>query len=160
MENKMERKIKTLNEVLNLNRRPTLQEMVDLSVEDYVKYLYCEGIIKYMPESGDLWDYMAIDDKDYHVGEDIIFKIKDNNLVFDDEFDDEDVLSEEKIIEAFNGQETENGILYGIYGKNYHYFMEKNISENGTHYALTIYEVKENGTKIIKDYGYVNYLKE
>jgi len=46
-----DRKILTLNEVLNLDRRPTLQEMIDLSIEDYTKYLYQKGIIKYMPEN-------------------------------------------------------------------------------------------------------------
>jgi len=35
-----ERKVLSLEEVLNLDRRPTLQEMIDLSTEDYIKYLY------------------------------------------------------------------------------------------------------------------------
>jgi hypothetical protein len=52
-----ERKILTLEKVLNLDRRPTLQEMVDLSIEDYTKYLYHKGIIKYIPEDYDLWEF-------------------------------------------------------------------------------------------------------
>ena len=44
------RKILTLKEVLNLDRKPTLQEMVDLSIEDYAKYLFNNGIINYAPE--------------------------------------------------------------------------------------------------------------
>ena len=55
------RKILTLEEVLNLDRRPTLQEMVDLSIEDYTKYLYEKGIIKYIPESGSAYDYKSYD---------------------------------------------------------------------------------------------------
>ena len=51
------RKILTLEEVLKLKRRPTLQEMVDLTHEEYVMYLYEKGIIDYIPENYDLWDY-------------------------------------------------------------------------------------------------------
>ena len=45
------RKILTLEEVLNLKERPTLQMMVDLSVEDYTKYLYHKGVLKYIPQN-------------------------------------------------------------------------------------------------------------
>ena len=44
------RKILTLDEILSLDRRPTLQEMVDLSIEDYTKYLFEKGIISRIPD--------------------------------------------------------------------------------------------------------------
>jgi len=76
------RKILTLEEILNLDRRPTLQEMVDLSVEDYTKYLYYKRIIKYMPESGNAKDYEPdYDDwNDYYPDNDVVLELNDPNL--------------------------------------------------------------------------------
>jgi hypothetical protein len=76
-----ERKILTLEEVINLDRRPTLQEMVDLSNEDYVKYLYHRGIIKYIPESGNLEDYEHNDDDNrYNAYYDPVIELKDTKF--------------------------------------------------------------------------------
>jgi len=73
------RKILTLNEILSLDRRPTLQEMVDLSIEDYTKYLYAKGIIKFIPESGSAYDYEDIPDENniinYDSVDDIILEL-------------------------------------------------------------------------------------
>jgi hypothetical protein len=69
------RKILSLNEVLNLDRRPTLQEMVDLavnSIENYTEYLFEKGIIKYLPEN--LEDYEAIDGE-YNSDQDIVLEL-------------------------------------------------------------------------------------
>ena len=45
------KKILSLVEVSELDRQPTLQEMVDLSEKDYAIYLYKKDIIKYIPEN-------------------------------------------------------------------------------------------------------------
>jgi hypothetical protein len=79
------RKILSLNEVLNLDRRPTLQEMVDLavnSIEDYTQYLYQKGIIKYIPERGSVIDYEydENDFNDYYPPRDIIIALKNNEI--------------------------------------------------------------------------------
>jgi hypothetical protein len=86
----MERKIKTLNEVLNLNRRPTLQEMVDLSDEDYVKYLYHKGVIKYIPENYDLWEFDSGFDEwnEYITQRDIVYTLR-SSYYGEDDPDDE-----------------------------------------------------------------------
>ena len=61
-----ERKIKTLQEVLGLERQPTLQEIIDLSLEDYAKYLYHIGVINYAPEVFmDYWNYTDDVEDDY-----------------------------------------------------------------------------------------------
>ena len=73
-----DRKVLTLNEVLNLDRRPTLQEMVDLSIEDYTKYLYQKGIIKYMPEK--LEDYEPTNDNDYDPDCDVVLELHNPKL--------------------------------------------------------------------------------
>jgi hypothetical protein len=77
-----DRKKLNLNEVLNLDRRPTLQEMVDLSIEDYTKYLYQKGII---PEGFEIRfneDDNWIDDGtyDYDPDGDIVFKLKNGTI--------------------------------------------------------------------------------
>ena len=74
------RKILTLNEILSLDRRPTLQEMVDLSIEDYTKYLFEKGIIKYIPESGSVVDYEPKNNKDYYPFDDIVLRLKDGTI--------------------------------------------------------------------------------
>jgi len=73
------RKILTLEEVLNLDRRPTLQEMVDLSVEDYTKYLYIKGIIKYIPESGNVKNYD--DAYTYNPFNDVVILLKNSEYM-------------------------------------------------------------------------------
>jgi len=91
------RKKLTLEECLKLKRQPTLQEMVDLSVEDYTKYLYYKGIIKYIPEN--LADYEPVDEYDgYYPCNDIAFQLK--NPYYEEileeylNSDDEDELNE------------------------------------------------------------------
>jgi hypothetical protein len=74
-----ERKILTLKEVLMLNRRPTLQEMVDLSNEDYTKFLYCRGVIPYIPENCDLWEFEFDTSQNYEPDEDPVLLLKDSD---------------------------------------------------------------------------------
>jgi len=70
-----DRKILTLNECLELKRQPTLQEMVDLSIEDYKQFLFAKRIIKYMPDR--LEDYVAVDEYDgYYPHLDIVLELK------------------------------------------------------------------------------------
>ena len=125
-----DRKILTLNEVLNLNRRPTLQEMVDLSIEDYTKYLYKKGIIKYMPEK--LKDYVepdCYDFIDYDPDDDIVLELKNPNgselidglktfISYWDGYADEDYNLNESLKKIVN---EEYGTIYGADGKKYDY---------------------------------------
>jgi len=89
------RKILTLEEVLKLNRRPTLQELVDLSIKDYTKYLYHKGVIKYIPECGTVWNYVEDElnewgnNKNYDPNNDAILTLK-NDVVDEYESLDED----------------------------------------------------------------------
>ena len=81
------RKVLTLQEVLELERQPTLQEMVDLSLEDYAKYLYEKGIIDYAPEIlvdyckgkeyKPSYDVVLNSEKKYYIPDDIIILIND-----------------------------------------------------------------------------------
>lgn len=73
------RKRLTLEEVLKLNRRPTLQEIVDLSLEDYVKYLYHKGVIEYAPElMVNYLNFLEQDDAEYNDSYDIILDNLEN----------------------------------------------------------------------------------
>ena len=136
----MERKIKTLNEVLNLNRRPTLQEMVDLSVEDYTKYLYYKGIIKYIPEN--IYEYKDPNDNDsiyfkpgcYYPEEDIILELKNPNgserlchgVIFDcswDGYNDKDYILNETLKASIK---NEYGLISGADKTEYIYKFSSN----------------------------------
>ena len=106
-----DRKILTLEEVLNLNRKPTLQEMVDLSIEDYTKYLYYKGIIKYIPESGTVWNY--VEDKLNEWGCNIEYDPNDDAILYlkGDVIDEWDSLENSpKLNESLNI--IEEGVVY------------------------------------------------
>jgi len=103
-----ERKILTLEEVLNLDRRPTLQEMVDLSIEDYTKYLYEKGIIKYIPESGNVDDYEY--DGNYHPDDDIVVLLKYPG--FGELEADLWYPTVEQLNETFEGEDVEECMIY------------------------------------------------
>jgi hypothetical protein len=155
----MERKTLTLNEVLNLNRKPTLQEMVDLSVEDYVKYLYHRGVIKYIPENYDLWEYEFIDNDDYQTQMDIVHKLRSpyyGEEDPDDEFGDWDkpegfTLNESE--EWDNPNIIEKGILY-VNGKE----VEYDITINNGRNLISIYEKYSNGKYSLPDCREAYYL--
>jgi len=140
------RKILTLEEVLNLNRRPTLQEMVDLSIEDYTKYLYEKGIIKYIPESGDLWDYN--DDDDYFPGYDPVLRIKEHD--FYSNFDDEDYKSTEQIYEELDDT-IDKGYLY-VNNEKYYYNIYNDC-------GIQIFQINSNGKRAIREVSQIYYLK-
>jgi hypothetical protein len=159
------RKILTLNEVLNLDRRPTLQEMVDLavnSIEDYTKYLFEKGIIKYVPEN--LEDYYLCEserngskydpsddlildfiNKDYYIKDyDDYYIHENNNCII--EFDENDFLNENE-----NGFVDEIGIV-NINGKDYNYIIE----ECDIHF----YKINKNGDKMNVMAGFLGYLNQ
>ena len=124
-----ERKILTLNEVLNLNRRPTLQEMVDLSLEDYTMYLYKKGIIKYIPE--DLMEYDNWDD--YDPWDDLVLMLKlpdeDHNLYEYYDENDLDVWTDRFILnESEGGFKRERGFFYFNENK---YYYDLELTHNG-----------------------------
>jgi len=111
-----ERKILTLNECLELNRPITLQEAVDLSLEDYTKYLYYKKIINYIPESLD--KYVNEHNTDYDPELDIVLSIKGFEFDDEDEEDDSEEIDEkistenDDIDDNFEKQETE---FFNIY---------------------------------------------
>ena len=138
------RKILTLHEVLNLDRRPTLQEMVDLYIEDYTKYLFEKGIIKYMPKN--LQEYKPIikesighcDILDYDY--DIVMQLSDPKYDisiedFDENLNDPEINRYSDVIEE--------GVVY-YNNKEYRYFVVEGD-------FIYIYEEDLNGKKIIKD---------
>ncbi|MCL2313093.1 MAG: hypothetical protein FWC41_11550 [Firmicutes bacterium] len=125
-----ERKILTLTEVLNLDRRPTLQEMVDLSIEDYTKYLYYKGIIKYIPEN--LEDYDNWDEYDPECDLVLRLKLPKTNTSLNpnlDKYIDENKLEEYKgvhyLTESGKSFEIEKGFLY-VNENKYYYELEIN----------------------------------
>jgi len=136
----MERKALTLNEVLNLNRRPTLQEMVDLSVEDYVKYLYCKGIIKYMPEN--IYEYKDdINDIEYNARYDPGLYLRKFDYKYD--IDDTKGLNDKELKDLNEELEfdiIEKGIIY-VNEKKFYYELE---SEGW----LSVYQIRPDGKKI------------
>ena len=93
------RKILTLEEILQLDRRPTLQEMVDLSVEDYTKYLFEKGIIKYIPENI-LLENVSFNNTDYN---DPVIRLRNvdwRNDIYDERgFTDEELKETNKELE-------------------------------------------------------------
>ena len=138
------RKILTLEEVLNLNRRPTLQEMVDLSVEDYTKYLFEKGIIKYIPEDYDLWEYDYEEDN-YYPENDMLLKLDED--YGKNEPDNCGGLRPEGFIlnesEGWNDPRIiEKGVVY-VNGKEVEYKIN-NINEDDT-YWIDIYEKCSDG---------------
>jgi len=156
------RKILTLEEVLNLKERPTLQMMVDLSVEDYTKYLFEKGIIKYIPESGSVEDYRDpegykynSDDElpdwepDYSPTSDLIVYLKKPDCVIKEtkhfiEFDENEILNESE-----NGFVGEVGVV-NIYGKDYNYVIDD--------FDMSLYKIDEDGDKNVLRSGFVGYL--
>ena len=132
------RKILTLEEVLELDRRPTLQEMVDLSVEDYTKYLYKKGIIRYIPESGNLEDYEQDENDEYdfyYPQNDVILELRNGEAkewyggvypCYWDEYDKEDYQLNESLR---NSLDEYNVTLYGVDGTEYIY--SYSIDEDG-----------------------------
>ena len=148
------RKILTLEEVLKLDRRPTLQEMVDLSLEDYTKYLYKKGIIKYIPESGNLEDYIPVilEEEstpwvkiyDYKYSGDVNIEIRDPQYDMSVEDFDED-LNDPEINRYLDV--IEEDVLH-FDNKEYKYFIDDD---------EIVYFYKEDlkGNKIITDMNYV-----
>jgi len=126
----MKRKTLTLNEILNLNRIPTLQEMVDLSVEDYTKYLYHKGVIKYIPEN--IYNYQNNPDDEndfYFPDEDIVLELKNPNgseningiidfVRYWDGYGNEDYMLNESLEEIID---ESNRIICGADGTEYIY---------------------------------------
>ncbi|MDR2834410.1 MAG: hypothetical protein LBV67_11915 [Streptococcaceae bacterium] len=127
------RKILSLNEVLNLDRRPTLQEMVDLavnSIEDYTKYLFEKGIIKYVPESGSVENY-NLDENDisdyYCPSGDIIILLKNDEIgegetcecVWDEYIKTDEYRLNESYLESYDSGEYNKLLEYN--GKEYIY---------------------------------------
>jgi len=129
-----ERKILTLNECLELNRPITLQEAVDLSLEDYTKYLYCKKIINYIPESLDKYVSEKNEDFMYRPEFDIILKLKGFN--FDDDDDDDIELNEEEIVDDEIDPEIEN--CEPIYG--FIYLNERKFNYIRVSNSIIIYE--------------------
>jgi len=170
-----ERKILTLEEVLNLDRRPTLQEMVDLSIEDYTKYLYHIGAIKYIPESGNLKDYEPDNDWDYDIELDTILELKqpDYHISFDESMTEDEIINElkdanikflmkegisKKLCEFFcvvydksMRAKKEEGNIY-IKNEKYGYYV------NGENF-LHIFNVNSDGSKNILEFGSAFYLE-
>ena len=157
----MERKALTLSEVLNLNRRPTLQEMVDLSDEDYTKYLYHKGIIKYIPENYDLLEEFGSKlitngeelTKNYIPQNDIVYQLR-QSWYGEDEPDNECADLQEGFIlneseEWNNNSIIEKDILH-VNGKEVEYIIDK---DN----YLTLYEKYSNGIYSMNT-GIVYYL--
>ena len=71
------RKILTFDELIKLDRRPTLQEMVDVSDETYCKYLFHKGIIPHIPKNYDLINEFAhIPTNDYVLQADIVNQLR------------------------------------------------------------------------------------
>ena len=148
------RKKLSLEEVLKLDRRPTLQEMVDLSVEDYTKYLYKKGIIKYIPESGNLEDYMPViveelstpwhNSYDYKYSGDVNIEIRDPQYDMSVEDYDEDLNDPEDYKEM---SIVEEGVLY-FDNKEYKYFIDDDE-------FVYFYKEDSKGNKIIKDLNHV-----
>ena len=148
----MERKIKTLNEVLNLNRRPTLQEIVDLSDEDYARYLYGKGVIKYIPESRNINDYKPIEENDdYYPEYDPALEIKSPDFEFNFDVDSKAWLSDEQLNEDLNDDVIERGIVQ-VNDKKYYY----DIWECGW---TTIYQIRSDGKKHRILSGEIGYMQ-
>jgi len=163
------RKILTLNEILSLDRRPTLQEMVDLSIEDYTKYLYHKGIIKYLPdfENGEnIYDLSKKDLKDFNDCEFVLniidsqsrSKVEEECFSYDKDF----YPIKKEILNETISNCIESGVLY-INEKEYHYILEMSTCEysikNGRYqYGLDIYEINENGDWEYRYGGYVEYM--
>jgi hypothetical protein len=171
-----ERKILTLEEVINLDRQPTLQEMLDLSMEDYTKYLYHRKVIKYIPENYDLHNYKSANYWDYDVENDMVVLLKnpeydyffdesiteeelieiDNDLIKENvEKAQEDLLNETLTIEEYNKifaqNEEEKGYIF-IKDKKHEY----HIDNMG---GLTIFTKNPDGSKNIVDTGGIFYLE-
>jgi len=171
-----ERKILTLEEVLNLDRQPRLQEMLDLSIEDYTKYLYHKGIIKYIPESGSVYDYEPDNDWDYEVELDMVPVLKDtyydisiqesmtedevNEILLENIKEGDKILREQALNESLNVEDyNKRFIKYkdevgSIYLKNKEY--RYHINETG---GLFIFTKNSDGSKNILDFGSVFYLE-
>ena len=151
------RKILTLNEILSLDRRPTLQEMVDLSIEDYTKYLYHKGIIKYIPESGSVVNYEPIRDIDgycdYVSGRDLILDIKKGfktkKLIEGEEYELLEFEEDEILNEDENGFIGELGTVI-INEKEYNYVIDD--------FDVTFYEIDDDGDKFTLKGGFLGYL--
>ena len=153
------RKILTLNEILSLYRRPTLQEMVDLSDEDYCKFLFERGVIKYIPEDYELYDYKQENNKDYNPLYDTVLLLRYGGYT-DDDRELEKILWNEKPIgfslnkseEWKNPNIIEKGVVY-VDGKG----VEYNITNDN---ILTIYEKWLDGRYNFPDQERVYYLQE
>ncbi|MCL2311725.1 MAG: hypothetical protein FWC41_04445 [Firmicutes bacterium] len=143
------RKILSLEEVLKLDRRPTLQEMVDLSIEDYTKYLYHKGIIKYIPEECNAMYYM---EDDYDPNDDVIYslihEIENSSLSEScDYWDKPDtfILNES---EEWNAPDKERGILYLKNGYSVEYTYRKDDN------WVSIYPKNKYGKYLTPEYGF------
>ena len=134
-----DRKILTSHEVLNLDRRPTLQEMVDLSIEDYTKYLFEKGIIKYIPESGSAYDYEDIPDENNHItynqlGDPVLSLQADDYYI---EIGSRDArqcywMDNYNLNESKNGDKNKENKIINVNGKTYEYYLD----EQHYHYRL------------------------
>ena len=151
-----DRKILTLHEVLNLDRRPTLQEMVDLYIEDYTKYLFEKGIIGRLPdfEKGeDIWSLNKKERKDYNDCE-FVSNIIDTRSNMEELYDEDyhHTYSRKEIKEELSNS-IENGILY-VNEEEFQY-----IIKNNNKYELSLYTIKENGDYVWMAGGFVDYMK-
>jgi len=147
------RKILTLNEILSLDRRPTLQEMVDLSIEDYTKYLYHKGIIKYIPESGSVNTKESYQFGGYDVTDDLIVYLKEGlkikELVEGKEYEVLEFEESEILNEDENGFIGEIGTVI-INEKEYNYMIDD--------FDVTFYVIDDSGEKLIQKGGLLGYL--
>ena len=124
----------TLDEDLKLDRQPTLQEMVDLSEKDYTKYLYCQGIIKYIPER--LEDYEVVDEYDgYYPKVDIALELKNPRweiLLEEQRNSDDEELNESEddknlvnLYPDWKDCEPTYGIVEDVNGKRHQYYLDE-----------------------------------
>jgi len=128
------RKILTLNEILSLDRRPTLQEMVDLSDEDYCKFLFERGVIPFIPEDFNLEVFEELDEY-YGTYNDIVWKLNHKDLSKDEGFNpnhygfgyydkyyDEEFV--DYVINESLTEDMEKGVLYDKFGNEWSYNYE------------------------------------
>ena len=168
------RKILTLEEVLNLDRQPRLQEMLDLSPEDYIQYLYEKRIIKYIPESGYLEDYVPENHWGYNIENDIVTILTDYDISLNDMMTEDEVwemIDENKknfskkfqkdvLNETLNVEDYNNGFIkceeeigsICVNGKEYQYY----INESG---GTFIFTKNLDGSKIIWEVAAALYLE-
>jgi len=145
------RKILTLNEILSLDRRPTLQEMVDLSDEDYCKFLFERGVIPFIPEDFNLEVFEELDYK-YGTFNDIVWNLNhhdnsnpENDCLYGVNYYDK-ITNEQYVLNEslFEKEPIEKNVtIYDKFGNEFMYSYEKEIDSGYPFYFVGLVNKSE-----------------